>query len=504
MEPNDFRLLVITDIHHVPGADGPSEEFPQRRADLAAELLRRAIEDADHRGPFDAIALMGDLLNDGRRPDSQAGLEQLRDIVRAAAPDKPLLVVPGNHDGDGDRLYAAFQSRPGLHVIGPYRFMVFADRYAPGDFCTRSEADRRALADLAAQKGGPIIALQHNPMNPVIDDPAYPYMLTNRPEVMADYHRAGVLLSISGHAHWGQELNFERGVGYFTCQALCESPYHYAVVTLRGKKVSIQTHRLHFDAAPPIVDVHVHTEFAMCGKDISAPRMIARARDIGLSGLVLTEHVPQLYVQADDFWNGRHVRQIGLWRDGAHWRIEQFRAAMDQVRDGQYVKIGLEVEVDAAGELILRDEDRDWADVLVGAVHFLPHDAKELSDDQMAEEFIQTTAALLRAGVHVLAHPLRVFGWSKRATPPEVFDPLAQMLAKSRTAAEINFHLNRQHEEFLACCIQRGVKIAFGSDSHGIHEVGNLGANLDLVQRIAGKQDVRDLLYYPRGKSEGR
>jgi histidinol phosphatase-like PHP family hydrolase len=138
--------------------------------------------------------------------------------------------------------------------------------------------------------------------------------------------------------------------------------------------------------------------------------------------------------------------------------------------------------------------------VLVGAVHFLPHDAQALSDDQMAEEFIKTTAALLRAGVHVLAHPLRVFGWSKRATPPEVFDPLAEMLAKSGTAAEINFHLNRQHEEFLTCCIRRGVKIAFGSDSHQIHEVGNLGANLDLVQRLAGRQDVQDLLFYPCAK----
>ena len=500
MEPNEFRLLVITDVHHVPGADAPSLEFPQRRSDLAAELLRRAIDDAGHRGPFDAIALMGDLLDNGERPDSRTGLEQLRDVVLAAAPDSPLLLVPGNHDGDADRLYGVFQCRPGLHAIGPYRFMVFADRYAPGDFCTRSEADRQALLDLAGQEGGPIIALQHNPMNPVIDEPAYPYMLTNRPEVMADYHRAGVLLSLSGHAHWGQELNFERGVGYFTCQALCESPYHYAVVALRGRKVSISTHRLHFSGSPPVVDVHVHTEFAFCGRGISAPRMIARSRDFGLAGLVLTEHVPQLYVQADDFWNGRHVRQIGLWRDPAHWRIEAFRAAMDPVRDGSYVKIGLEVEVDAAGELILRDEDRNWADVLVGAVHFLPHDSQSLSDEQMAEEFMKATGALLKAGVHVLAHPLRVFGWSKRATPPEVFDPLAKMLAKAGVAAEINFHLNRQHEEFFRRCIERGVKIAFGSDSHEIHEAGNLGANLDLVQRIADRQDVRDLLYYPRAK----
>ena len=500
MDSNDFRLLVIADLHHAPGAGEPSQDCPLRRIDMAAELLRRAIDDAEHRGSFDAIALMGDLLDNGRRPDSQAGLEQLRDVVRAAAPGKPLLLVPGNHDGEGDPLFSAFQCRPGLHTVGPYRFMVFADRYRPGDFCTRSEEDRRLLSDLAGQEGGPIVVLQHNPMNPAIEDPGYPYMLTNRPEVMADYQRAEVLLSLSGHVHWGQELNFEGGVGYFTCPALCESPYYYAIVTLRGREVSIRTHRLQFDAAPPMVDVHVHTEFAFCGKNISAPKMIARAHEFGLSGLVLTEHVPQLYVQADDFWNGRHVRQIGLWRDPAHWRIEQFRAAMDLVRDGGYVKIGLEVEVDAAGEIILRDEDRDWVDVLVGAVHFLPQEIPTLSDEQMAEEFMKSTGALLRAGVHVLAHPLRLFGWHKRATPSELFDPLAKMLAEAGTAAEINFHLNRQHEEFFRRCIERGVKIAFGSDSHEVYEAGNLGANLDLVQRIAGRQDVRELLYYPQAR----
>ena len=163
---------------------------------------------------------------------------------------------------------------------------------------------------------------------------------------------------------------------------------------------------------------------------------------MGLSGIVLTEHVPQLYVQADDFWVGKHVRQIGLWRDGRHWRIEAFRAAMDELRRDPFVRIGLEVEVDAAGELILRPEDRDWVDVLVGGVHFLPDDPKTLSDSQMAEQFMATTRALLATGVDVLAHPLRVFGWAKRPTPPELFDPLAAMLEETSTAAEINFHLN--------------------------------------------------------------
>lgn len=504
MQENDvgFRLVVIADLHHVPGATGPNPACqPPRRVDLAAEMLLRAIDDALHRGPVDAIALMGDLLDDGTRADAQLGAQQLREVVKKALPDTPLLLVPGNHDGDQDRLLATMGCRAGLHSIGPYRFVVFADRYAPGDFCTRGDADRRLLADTAAQEGGPVVVLQHNPMNPPIPSHDYPYMLLNRPEVMAEYRQAGVLLSLSGHAHWGQELNFDGAVGYFTCPALCEAPYRYAIVTLQGRQASVQTCALQFAASPPVVDVHVHTEFAFCGQGIDARTMIGRAREFGLSGLVLTEHVPQLYVQADDFWQGRHVRQIGLWRDGAHWRMDAFRALVDSVRDRRYIFAGLEMEVDLEGKPILRDEDRAWADVLVGALHFLSADAKTLSDEQVKTEFLKYTEALLAADIDVLAHPLRIFGWSKRPTPPEVFAPVAKMLRSAGVAAEINYHLNAQHEEFLSLCIEHGVKLAFGSDSHTVPQVGNLGANLAMVQRLAGRQDVSDLLYYPGFRS---
>lgn len=499
MEEKDFRLLVVADLHHVPGSTGPDPAIqPPRRVDLAAEMLRRAIDDALHRGAVDAVALMGDLLDDGTRPDAQLGAEQLREVVAKALPDTPLLVVPGNHDANPDKLLAAMGCHAGLHNVGPYRFVVFADRFAPGDFCTRGDSDRRLLAETAAQEGGPIIVLQHTPMNPEIDSREYPYMLLNRPQVMEEYRQAKVLLSLSGHAHWGQELNHEGGVAYFTSPGLCEAPYRYAIVTLRGRQVSVQECALQFTSPPPVMDVHVHTEYAFCGQKIDARTMIGRAREFGLSGVVLTEHAPQLYVQAEDFWQGRHVRQIGLWRDRAHWRVEGFRELLDTLRDRRYVFAGLEVEVDLEGKPILREEDGEWADVLVGALHFLSDDAKTLSDEQIKVEFLRYTEALLAADVDVLAHPLRIFGWAKRPTPPEVIEPLVRMLRDSGVAAEINFHYNTQHEEFLWRCIEEGVKIAFGSDSHTVPQVGNLGANLALVQRLAGRQDVSDLLYDPK------
>ena len=72
--------------------------------------------------------------------------------------------------------------------------------------------------------------LQHNPMNPVIEN-AYPYMLTNREQVMADYAKVGVTLSLSGHYHNGRAETLVDGVHYFTAPAICEGQFPYTIVT---------------------------------------------------------------------------------------------------------------------------------------------------------------------------------------------------------------------------------------------------------------------------------
>ena len=239
----EFRILVLADVHY-DSACAPDEESPsKRRCELGLDLIAGALADAAQRGGFDCVALPGDLLDDGGSPHAVEDLAAIRGRLQAGAPDVPLLVVPGNHDGDAGMLLGAFGERPGLHELGGYRFATFADPYAEGDFCTRAEADRVFLAELARPDGGPIVAIQHIPMNPAIAS-EYPYMLTNRDTVMRDYEQAGVLLSISGHYHGGQQLSTAAGVRYYTCPALCEAPFRYGLIGLRGRRVLVETRRL--------------------------------------------------------------------------------------------------------------------------------------------------------------------------------------------------------------------------------------------------------------------
>lgn len=243
----EFRLLVITDSHYAVDHEPGTTKLCCERG---CELIGLAIEDARRHG-FDTIALLGDLVNEaagpgyeGTGPNFERELADIRERITAAAPDAPLVVVPGNHDRYPDALLAAFGARAGLREIGGYRFFVFADAYAKGDYCTRSRTDLETLRDVAARGGGPIVALQHGPISPEIDSSEYPYMHTNRDAILSAYTDAGVLLSISGHYHARQELNENAGVLYFTAPAIAEPPFPYTIVALSGRNVTIEPYEL--------------------------------------------------------------------------------------------------------------------------------------------------------------------------------------------------------------------------------------------------------------------
>ena len=50
---------------------------------------------------------------------------------------------------------------------------------------------------------------------------------------------------------------------------------------------------------------------------------------------------------------------------------------------------------------------------------------------------------------------------------------------------------------FVAACLERGVKIALGSDTHKLSEFGDFVQSLALLREAAGCDDVTHLLYRP-------
>ena len=499
---SELTLLVLADTHFLESARAEPSN-PKRHCRLAGELLQRAVLDARRRGGFDAVVLMGDLIDAGPAPEADRDVAAVEEIVHEAAPDAPRITVPGNHDGDVDLVLSIFSERPGMREVGGYRIYNFVDRWDERDVCLRpQEAVQRFAQQARASNDKPLIVLQHNPIHPPIEGD-YPFMPPNREAIMSAYSDAGVLLSLSGHYHAGQPLCKAGSVLYYTCPALCESPFRYALVRLRGREVEITEQQLRLPESPALFDVHAHTEYAYCGTGLSAPEVILRSELFGLSGVCLTEHADQLYLTREEHMSGYVRDHPDFWRaprsDGSE-RMRSYRGDVEPLRS-DFVKLALEVELDAAGRPALRRSHRDGWDMLVGAVHWTPGGIRGLSPDEVKLRFMRDAERILQSGVAVLAHPFRFFRRNELPPPRDLYRPVARLLARYGAAAEINFHTNQPDPEFFAACIEEGVKIALGTDTHELWEAGDLHPHLSMLREAAGRQDVADLLFAtPRSK----
>lgn len=495
---DSLDLLVLADLHYA-GRAGAESPIPERRSRLALELAGRAVRQALRSGRPDALLLAGDIVENGAGPGGAEDLAAVRDGL--AGFGLPVFAVPGNHDGPAELVARVFGAPAGVHRLGGYRLAIFADVYGRGDVCTRPPgAEAQLLA--AADGDGPLIAAQHNPVLPHIGG-AYPYNVRQEERLAALYARAGAAASVSGHYHPGIAAFAERGVTYFTCPALCQAPFRFARLRLEGRRVAaVQVEALAPAALGALFDVHVHTELAVCAEDVTAAGALSRAALFGLGGAGLSEHADQLYFPREEYRRREALAaDRGELRRAAAAglrRMDAYRALAAPFR-ARGVPVGLEVEPASDGPgLALLDEDRGGWDYLLGAVHSVPGlEAATAPEAELARGFLAATERVLAGGVDVLAHPFRLFRRAGRPVPAGLSAEVAALLAARGAAAEINFHTNEPEPEFFALCLERGVKLATGSDAHALAEAGALLPHLELLRRLGVAGRLAEVLWRP-------
>ncbi len=243
------------------------------------------------------------------------------------------------------------------------------------------------------------------------------------------------------------------------------------------------------EKVPGVTDFHVHTRLAYCSENMNIPQALEMAKLSNIEQLAFVEHSGQLYFSGDDYWSGRYVWRTRGTAEGCpeFRRIDQYE---EMIREGEaHAKFlhGFELDVDRNGSVALSRRDYHLAQVRLGACH---HMAEKYDPHIVARQFMFCTEALLNFGVHVLAHPFRIFPWSGQAKPTELYEPVAELLRCSGTAVEMNFHQNDPEPEFFELCLKKGVKIALSSDSHNLYEVGfflphfRMLAELDVMGRL--------------------
>jgi hypothetical protein len=76
-------------------------------------------------------------------------------------------------------------------------------------------------------------------------------------------------------------------------------------------------------------------------------------------------------------------------------------------------------------------------------------------------------------------------------------ETFAEVMYQNGVAVELNFHghLPPPPVEFYKLCIEKGIKIAFGSDAHNLYEVGEFYPHLKFLQGDYGyKEDLNKIL----------
>jgi predicted MPP superfamily phosphohydrolase len=231
-------VLVLSDLHYVREADHVPA-IKERDTTLGLVLLHGDFSRLREQGvEVGLVVILGDVVDNGLADGAEVDLAAVAYEARRSG--LPTLAVPGNHDGHFERFSCIFGCGPGMHEIGGYGFLLFHDRVGKEDVTTRPPEGLQLLGMVASEHPKlPLVALQHNPLHPDIESD-YPYMLTNRREVLSGYGETGVILSLSGHYHAGQPAHRVDSVIYCTVPAICEPPFRFAHVRLEGRRVKMK------------------------------------------------------------------------------------------------------------------------------------------------------------------------------------------------------------------------------------------------------------------------
>ena len=471
-----MKLAVITDLHF---SRQDNVQLPDRVGHFADIFLLKAIQRLNRYIKPDLLFIGGDLINDANDDDAITMLEELKQLINLI--ECPVIIIPGNHDPAPDLFYQIFERPLAAVDINGVRFLPFIDEEQPGYNAIRSQSDLAKMRQLAQAFNGPVVSLQHVPLFKQ-GTTASPANYTNSAEIISIMRDNGITLAVSGHYHTGYDIIDYEGIQSVTVPACCEAPFCFMEIDIdhAGRAITT-THKLSLpDNLPPLTDYHIHTHLAYCGENMDMLKTLQIAQLTGLNRVSFSEHAGQLYLSNEDYWSSAYFAK-GLAGCNLENRMNDFLTAL-KATSGNFLS-GLELDTDINGNFTAFQADVDQVDVKIGALHALHID--DFDDyDAVKKEFMYRTEQIVKNNVDILAHPFRMFRRCNLPTAPELYEPVAKLLKATNTAAEINLHTNDPDPEFLLCCINHGVKLSFGSDSHNLYEVGELHQHLTIMDSI--------------------
>ena len=470
------KVIIITDLHYVVEGTATVSE---RRGDYGDTLLLRAVHRINRFLKPDLVILGGDLI-DGRNPAALKAVKKITDLLAM-----PVLLIPGNHDCSTEKFFEIYPENSDYLDINGCRFIPFYDKEMPGFNAERSRDDLKRMRALSKDFSGPVISCQHVPLFQP-ETVTCPYNFINSEEVITAMKECGVTVAISGHYHKGF-FDDNQPFGMSVCvPALAEKPFKFWELSIdENSRVSHVEHQLAMPDDLNLFDVHVHSHFAYCCENMNFQKAVELADMFNINKLAFSEHSGHLYFSAEDYWENKafQVKDLTPVFEAAN-RFDSFIKEVTPYKS-DHCCVGLEFDCNFQGQPIVDKKHLKYADIRLGAIHGLPEGIKGSHDAAIC--FKSLMEKFTEFPMDIIAHPFRIFRRTKREVPEELYSFMVKLLKKKNLAAEINFHTNDPSEKFFSMCLEEGVKIVFGSDSHNLYEVGEFYPHLEFLKRIGGE-----------------
>jgi DNA polymerase (family 10) len=209
-------------------------------------------------------------------------------------------------------------------------------------------------------------------------------------------------------------------------------------------------------------DLHMHTEWSDGHNSIE--QMALAAKDLGYQYIAITEHSA-----------GRGIAR-GLDVERLRQQIAEIKALNERLT-GIHVLTGTEVDIRADGSLDLPHEILSELDIVIAAVH----SAMNQSEGKMTQRVL---SAIEDPDVDIIAHPsCRLMG--EREPVAIDLEAIFQASAKNNKVMEINAMPDRLDLKDIHAFRARdlGVKLAIGTDAHGIAHLGFMRYGVGVARR---------------------
>jgi len=247
-------------------------------------------------------------------------------------------------------------------------------------------------------------------------------------------------------------------------------------------------------------DYHVHTTLSYCHEgELTVDNLIKAARERDLEGFAVTDHSSHIYFARPTVSRHEYLLNYDIFLEEIESGNDNFEKYLDMLtgyRDAN-VLISTEADIASNGKLILDPQYRDRLDVLLGGIHWLPCVDHEFSSKTFLVQFMDYTMMLLESDIDILTHPTRIFRRRKLEVPREVVWPIVQKAKERGIAIEINSHSQKDPDAyFVRTCIDEGVKLAIGTDTHNIAEIGDFSYHKALLAELGVRDEEIDSLVF--------